>query len=159
MNARHTIALWLFALGAVTGLLGGIGISAVAADDPGWWLTLFAGIGLFSLGVWLYRRSDHKMVEMKHPDGTVGSQTFPLLAPTRLVLFGVLTACAILSWSGWSDDARSEALEDPKVWKVIGLWVLFATFVLIEVGRRVLRRKRTASKGGSEQSPDDLTHA
>ena len=153
-GAGHTVALLLFALGAVTALVGGIGTS-LDLSDVYCWLTLLAGLGLFGLGVWVYRRSDPMMAVFRRPDGSVVYGMLPLLHPYRLVLFGLVTACVVYWWSGWSDGSRAKVLGDPRAWVFAGLWILYAVLVLVELGGRIFGSSRARRETESEQPASD----
>jgi len=97
MNARHAIALVVFAAASLCVLLGTIGGGVSLLIPDGWRITLFLwlpcvaiGVTLYCSALYLYRTSDHELPEGINLRGQP-SKVFPITSPVALITFFGLT--------------------------------------------------------------------
>jgi hypothetical protein len=142
MNARHAIALLLFAVAALCLLLGTVGSGISLFFPDGWAIVLFVwlpcvaiGAPLFLLALHLYRTSEHRLPDGISLAGQPG-KVFPITSPIALILFFGLTCGLAIQLMNL--PTAGEALLGLAVCLVawLGIAVLLAVEVVAERCRR-----------------------
>jgi len=152
MNPKHAAALLLVAAGAFLILAGSILVAVGAAEaggppDPmaarvGGWsvavgaITCTLGVTVLAVGVYVYRRSDHRMLPGDDVFGLARTR-FPLLSPLMGALLILTTA--LLAWSVWVygfDWASRRAVA------ALAGWGLLTAAFLAALVRAAAKRRR-----------------
>jgi hypothetical protein len=162
---RHAIALLLLGFGSFFVLFGSIiaGIGVVKIPNAENAIAFKVSLGFVACGgmvlvgggvcllygVRLYQRSPHRLEEVRDDQGRLTGQRFPILSPTMLTLFLMLTGALT-----WFLTEYGFQWNNPEVWELYLGWVVLALAFLVAWCRSVLRWLR-GSTDNSKTSPSE----
>jgi hypothetical protein len=122
MNPKHASALLLIAGGAFLILVGGILWALTTVGG----VVLAVGLVTFLVGIYMYRLSDHRLLEVRDPSGKVLEHRFSVLSPIMVILFALCTGLLVWSYAEYGLD-----LTRPKAYV---RWAIFAVLFLSAAG-------------------------